>query len=270
MTFHNKIDLLGIFLNINVAIFSLYPLFLSTLVLYFEFDPIYNFAKFVVHLDTNSLFVRIFIFPLRLVQVPPTFQIARLFALLICMITLSSILFLDAIHELDLWGFLVKFSRRKADLLIRRYLQLAVALQHVADFFAMISAILMMLGLVLCVLFNFMSVKLYGLIPMPLYLFFPSVTVLIPLIIDTLLPFGIRINETSVRFRVKCWRNLKDSCDRKYLRRRLSAIRPLCFDCGVLGFTFLKFTKSMQIWFYEQILSYTITALLSDGGIEEG
>lgn len=262
----HKIDVLGVFLNINVVLFSLYPFFLSTFIIYFGFDPVYNFAKYVVLLDTNNFLWLVAIFPIRLIQVPPTFQIARLFALMICMVSLSAILFLDAIHELDLWGF----SRRRADLLIRRYQHLAVALQHVTEFFATISAVLMMLGLVLSVLFNFMSVKLYGLIPMPLCLFFPSVAVLIPFMFDTLLPFGIRINETSVELGVKWWRSLGVLGDRKYLRKKLRAIRPLCCNCGVVGFIFFKFTNSIKIWFYEQICSYTITALLSDSGMESG
>lgn len=139
-------------------------------------------------------------------------------------------------------------------------------LRHTNDFFANIAAILMGSAIILSVLFNFMSIKLYSVIPMPLYLFFPSVAVLIPVIADTLMPLSIRVNEKAQNLKEKWSRNFVHSAGRKYLRRKLMGINPLHILCGIGGFNFLKLIKSTKAWFYAQILNYSISALLTEPG----
>lgn len=118
------------------------------------------------------------------------------------------------------------------------------------------------LGLNLSVLFNFMSIKMYGIAPMPLYLYFPSMAILILSIIDVLLPLGIRIHEMSVSLKWKWGRYLGHPVDREYICRKMRALQPLCINCGLTGFKFFKLSKSTKVWFYEQLLTNTITALL--------
>lgn len=234
---------------------------------YFRLDPVFHFAKYVLHLEMNTLRDHLFLFPLRICQFLPLLQICRLFPFLNCLVCLTTKLLLDAIHTLDTWAFLIRFSRPRADLQVRRYLELAVTVQVAYAILATIVALLMGLGLILCILFNFVSIKLYNVVPMPLYLCFPPVAVVIPLIIDTLLPFGISVNDKADKLKIKWGRKLVSSSDLKYIRRRVLAINPLHIPCGILGFKFFKLTKSIKVWFYDQILNYTITALLSNTNV---
>ncbi|OXA47102.1 hypothetical protein Fcan01_18125 [Folsomia candida] len=126
-----------------------------------------------------------------------------------------------------------------------------------------ITAILMGVGLVLCVAFNFISIRMYGSIPFPLYLYFPSVAIIIPLIIDTMLPMAIRVYEETSKIRRNWEYHLNGTENRKYISRRLQAVRPLQVKCRIMGYQGLKLTKSTKVGFYSQILEHTMTALLS-------
>lgn len=257
-----KIDPIGIFLNITVAMFAVYPYFLIPFLLYFEFDPTFMFAKYVLSLTLNTSLDQILFNTVRLLQFLVALQICRLFPLLVCTLMFGVLIILDTVKTLDMWVVLIKFSQNKAAAQIRRYIELTLVMQVCAGFSDASIAILMGLGLILCVLFNFVTLKLYNIIPMPLYLYFPSVAIIIPFIIDTLLPLGIRVNEKTARLKTKWGKQLDLCSDRKYLQRRLRAIKPLRFDCRVAGYNLLQLVKPTKAWFYMQIMNYTISALL--------
>ncbi|OXA53701.1 hypothetical protein Fcan01_11320 [Folsomia candida] len=168
---------LALILNINVVLFSIYPYFLFTLLLYFELDVGYLFLKYVLHLEINSLFGHLATLPLRLLQFLPALQYFRLLAFFLCMLPLSALLVLDGIRKLDLWAISVRISRHTA----RKQ-----AAQSNTD----------------------------------ANLYFPAIAVLIPAIIDALLPLGISVNEKTVELKRKWERHLERCHDRGYLRRK--------------------------------------------------
>ncbi|OXA47694.1 hypothetical protein Fcan01_17752 [Folsomia candida] len=260
---HRKIDPLGLFLNFNVALFSIYPYFLCPFLFYFDLDPGLLFTRYVLHLELNTLLDQLVTQPLRFLQFLAILQLCRLFPILVSTFSLCITIFLDAIHKLESRAFLIRFYRSKADLQMRKYRELALVLKLVDGVVVPAAAILMGLGLLLSVVFNFVTIKLYSVIPMPLYLYFPSVSVLIPVIIEALLPFGISLNVKAVQLRNKWDRQLERCGDRKYVRRILRAIKPFCINCGVAGYNVLKLVKGTKVWFYEQLLNYTISALLT-------
>ncbi|OXA47368.1 Uncharacterized protein YsdA, partial [Folsomia candida] len=207
-----KIDPLGLFLNFNVALFSIYGYFLSPFLYYVDLDPGYLFTRYVLHLEVTTLSYRLFTHSLRFLQVLVIFQVSRHLPILISSLSLFITILLDAIYKLELRAVLI---RSTADLQIRKHRELALILQLVGGVVAPATAIMMGLGLLMSVVYNFVTIRLYSVIPMPLYLYFPSVSVLIPVIIEALLPFGIRLNEKAVQLRNKWDRELERCGDRK-------------------------------------------------------
>lgn len=258
-----RIDPLELFVDMNVILFSIYPYLSFTLLLYFHFDPGYLFAKYVLHLETHTLLGNLLTLPIRIIQFLPVIQYFRLLAFLLCSLTLSALLVLDGVRKLDLWAILIRISKHSASKQVLKYFELVIILQLLNDILSRGAAILMGVALLLCVLFNYVSIKLYSFIPMPLYLCFPSVAALILLLINCLLPLGINVNEKTVKLKEKWERHLARCRDRGYQRRILIAIKPLCVICGVAGFNVLKLVKGIRVWFYSQIFNYTISALLS-------
>lgn len=131
------------------------------------------------------------------------------------------------------------------------------------DIFSNIAAVLMGAGFLLNISFNYVTLKLYHVVPMPMYLWFPTVSVLIPILIAILLPMMINVYEGSVQVQnLWGWHSGK-SRDLKYLRRRLLGARPLRMTTGIGGVNFYFFKQSTKVTFYSAIIDYTINALLS-------
>jgi hypothetical protein len=134
------------------------------------------------------------------------------------------------------------------------------------DYIGAIVTGLMLIGFMLSVLFNFASLKLYHIIPMPLFLFTPYVAVLILVTIQFMVKMGIDIYTKAnemVSIKDKWNRIVARSSDKKYVTRRIRATRVIRFHGGFLGFKVYECTKFTKVADYEAILSYTISAVLS-------
>jgi hypothetical protein len=105
---------------------------------------------------------------------------------------------------------------------------------------------------------------MHHIIPMPLYLYFPSVSILIPITIHFMLPMGIDVHTIAHEMVVKRWgRELCRRGANKYVLRRIKATRVIRVHGGFLGFKVYDLTKTTKATYYEAILIYTINALLA-------
>lgn len=146
---------------------------------------------------------------------------------------------------------------------LTKYNCLTIILQIVSDVSASAAAVLMLLGLVLSVTFNFLTVKMRSVLPLPYYLVCPMAAGIIPVAIQILVPVAIRIFEDSAKL-MQTWRfALKRTWDRKYLRRRLRACKAAKIYAGVFKFNFFHLSRSTKGTFWYAIVDYTITALIS-------
>lgn len=258
-----RLDPVGVFLNATVAFFTLCPFFMAPLALYFEFDAASLFCKYVLPLEHDTIWGCTFRYLIRLPAGLSCMQVCRLFPLLVCTLSFHHVLLLDELYKMGRRALFIRVSRIWAILQFRKYVELEIILRLFAASSDNITAILMGVGLVLCVAFNFISIRMYGSIPFPLYLYFPSVAIIIPLIIDTMLPMAIRVYEETSKIRRNWEYHLNGTENRKYISRRLQAVRPLQVKCRIMGYQGLKLTKSTKVGFYSQILEHTMTALLS-------
>lgn len=121
-------------------------------------------------------------------------------------------------------------------------------------------------GLFAGVLINAGSIKLMSVVPFWLYVMFPSVAVIIVLVISVMLPQAQRVNDMSTSI-LERW-NMKvmqepDAMKRRYLRRKLKALTPSGLQVGIHEVRFFTIKRSTKAAFYVRILDNTINLSLA-------
>lgn len=259
-------DYLGYFLNMCVSLFSFYyPIFLCFFLLYFEFDPLFMLYKYYIPSSNQphlGVWLKVGCHLLRLLQCFPVYQTTHILCKVICLAVIGGQLLLSCVTY-----FLKTISElsnpfRAADILLK-HKSLEIILLMLLDIVRFLAAGFMAIGFILSVAFNFATLKMYHIIPMPLYLYCPSVSVLIPALISILLPMAISLYERDAQVHAG-WRNIMHkSPGLKLLKRELSATKTLRFYAGFFGFTIFELKPGVKSTYYYAILDYTMTLLLS-------
>lgn len=193
-----------------------------------------------------------------------TLQICRLFAIFLCGGAIGSVSLLDSIKYMERISYRF-WIHSYARVIIHHHSMTQILLQWSSNMFHSLVAILKLCGLVSIPL-NYVTLKMYGLMPFRLYIAFPIACVLLPLSHQILLPLLIGVYEGEVNLHWNWKRALRFSGYMKYLVRRIKATRILRLYCGVSEFNFYFLKKSTKLKYQYAILSYTISALLSEKG----
>lgn len=115
----------------------------------------------------------------------------------------------------------------------------------------------------LIVLLNFISLKMYSAVPFRMYAFFPTIAVLVTVVIYMFMPMVIAVFERDVEIHAK-WRYYSyRSSNVKLLLRRLRATKVIGITVGIANYRLFDCTKSMLPRYFSVTVDYTITALLS-------
>ncbi|OXA63308.1 hypothetical protein Fcan01_00074 [Folsomia candida] len=110
---------------------------------------------------------------------------------------------------------------------------------------------------------NFCTIKLRHVIPMPIYLVAPSISLIAPILIRTLLSVGVKVYEDAALLK-RQWQNVVwKQRNMKYMKRKLWTIRVVRMFGEILQFNIFELKRSTKSAYYEAILSYTITTCLS-------
>jgi hypothetical protein len=268
------IDLLGIFLSIVVLLFAFYPLFLVGFIVWFELDAYSSLDRYLLSaglswrksFENGNWGLALVLYTAKFIlALGPVHQICRTLSMIICFTTMLAHLTLACIEILSHNSrTIASISYARLNAYLANYHALEIILLTAYDYIGNVIGSLMLIGFFLAVVFNFASLKMYPVIPMPLYLYFPSVSVLIPFTIHFMLKMGIDYHgNTENMVAIKWNRVVGQSCDRKYARRRIRATRILRVHGSILGFKIYDLTKSVRVEFYKAIQDYTINALLS-------
>jgi len=121
----------------------------------------------------------------------------------------------------------------------------------VASWFAISS------GVAFGVLGNYAVIMLYGKMPLMIYMYSVLLAVVVPLIMGALFPLGAQSYESSV-FLLHSWRSMAQK-RRTARSRALRALKPLGFNIG----GFFTFTRESTTGVFEQLMDYTVNAILS-------
>jgi hypothetical protein len=148
------------------------------------------------------------------------------------------------------------------------YNGMIITLQQCIALIGPAIAFLMVTGLGICVFSNFVTLKFRtDAIPFPFFYIFPGLAVFTPAMINIVLPEGILCHELTNELIVK-WRNSVYSvwstkANRKYIVRRLKALRTLDCPVGIAGCNFFYIVRDTKVAFYTNIMDNTVNAVLS-------
>lgn len=123
--------------------------------------------------------------------------------------------------------------------------------------------VLMTVGSVAGIVCNFMTIKMHHKIPMPFYLLFPSMAVIIGISTQILLPFAVNVYEVANLLKQGYKKNVHFEGDMKYMKRRVRAIKVLRVYGGLFQFDMFGLKRSTKSTYFDNILSYTINLCLT-------
>lgn len=253
------IDTLGISLNICVLIIAIFPFFNVFFAQYFGRDTLTIGCTYVYDCDG---YAKYFVYTMRVTYIIPAIELMRLFPLGICIFAIGIHIILGIMSYLEENSGRIAMSRIKSLEILRIYNYLEIILQVVHEVSSTAASVLMILGLLLSVTLNFLTVKMRSVLPMPYYLVCPVSAGIIPVVIQILLPLAISIFENAEAL-LQSWRvEVRHSCDRRYLRRRLKTCKAVTVYAGLFKFNFYHLCVSTKSTFCYAIVDYTITALL--------
>lgn len=215
-----------IVLNCTVSAFAIYPFFIFIFILHSGGDPFYKITEYLVPPDLK-LASKILLYPVRLSMICVLCEGCRLFSTVICLATFSAHLVLAGISTVGEMTTedIKQLATHSA---IVKYEACHIAITATRNYTANMGLIVMFCRMALCTVCNFISLKMYSTIEMPLFLYFPTVSVLTPILIRLMLPMLVDVYENSVKLRAGWNKMLGDEGgDKKYVKKRLKAIQPL-------------------------------------------
>lgn len=148
------------------------------------------------------------------------------------------------------------------------YDQLRIILTHARSLIHTGAAICLLLTVVLCIFFNFVTLKLHVVVPMPLYLYFPTVSILLPVMLEVILPPAIRINTESMVL-IHTLKSVQDPYAKqvrnRYFSRRVESMKSCTIEGGAFGYRLFNIVRETKSECYYIIVDqdHTITALLA-------
>lgn len=125
---------------------------------------------------------------------------------------------------------------------------------------ARIAGSLMSIAFFILVFINWILLKGWNLVPVPLYIMICFIAVIIYTVIFQSIPLEIKCNTASIDI-IQRWifqvSMFSPSSERNYLRRRVRAQQPVA-----IHYAQTKFEKDTQVNYYVSIVNYTINVLL--------
>ncbi|OXA40335.1 hypothetical protein Fcan01_24907 [Folsomia candida] len=125
---------------------------------------------------------------------------------------------------------------------------------------------LILMGLVVFVVSNFVTVKLYDSMPFPVYTFFLSVSVVVAIIVNLTLLLAHGLLDVSTEIKQRWGASMVGEGNKLELkcgRRRLKGMRPYCMWAGFGGSKMFRLNKETKVQYFEQVISGTVNLLLS-------
>ncbi|OXA43295.1 hypothetical protein Fcan01_22060 [Folsomia candida] len=181
-----------------------------------------------------------------------------------CISTVTTHLGLNCISLLNsACGTLIRKRRTDVDRYFVNVHSCKICFSIGYDFMTPLVSTMMLIGFMTGVILSFISLKMYGIIPTVVYLYCPSLLTVLYVLISILLNMVINVYEDGRVLYVKWLWVLARSGDKAYVGRKLRAIQIPRIYGGLMGFNLYQCTAQTKTVYYEAILSYTITALMS-------
>jgi hypothetical protein len=155
----------------------------------------------------------------------------------------------------------------------RRSLQALILLEkltiiihrHLASFVTSALGILLTMYFSTVILCTFVSFKMHNLLPLLLYLSFPTTSLSTVLIISTVLPASIRVNNFS-HLVLRKWEFdylTMGHFQRRVYLRKVRAVAPLRFAAGIFDCRMFWISSVVKSEFYKRLTDFSMDAILS-------
>lgn len=272
-------------LHIVVHVAQAYQYFAVVIFIYFELDPIYLVQKHIFPIILNylsyysTLFTKLVVPPnsnpdfklsdilwflARLLQIIPCAQVCLALSWTVILFTVIAHLALQCIESMDTGCHNILLRNRyHVDQHICGYAALRIIVLMATVEIGAVISLFMTIGMIMCIILNYVTIKLYALLPPMIYIICAVLAILLPGVILVMLPMIVDIHENGRRV-VDKWKDLLSRRDdKKYLVRRVRSIKLLCVHAELFGFKVFKCQKSTKRIYYFAIVNYTWTALLS-------
>jgi hypothetical protein len=253
---------------------AFYPILIVGFGVYLEIDAVSLFDQYLFSSTTswrkhfeNTAYITSFILFMSKIgaHIIPVHTTCRICSLVLSFTAFSTHLGLATIHLLHIDSrSIASLSYVRLNKYFAKNYGIQLIILIASDIIGGVVVGLMLIGFVVGVALNFVSLKMYHAIPMPFYLYFPSVAILILITTEILLKMAVDININSKKMVRRKWKQVVvNQHDRKYVGRKIRATRVLRLDGWLLGYKIYECTQSTRVSYYEAILIYTINALLS-------
>jgi hypothetical protein len=149
--------------------------------------------------------------------------------------------------------------------IFRKYEELSIALNLCHSYNINTCFFTMCASFSVGVVCNFVTLKLYSVIPLPFYFFFPSISAIIIVLCPMMIPMVVDIYENANKLHVK-WARGAHHCsvgEMKYLTRKLKSMRVVGIYGGMYRYNFYLMNNSTKASFFFEMVNSTINALLS-------
>lgn len=154
---------------------------------------------------------------------------------------------------------------KKINVWIKTHLEAQLALREFATFQELGTLFLMLIGLVVFLVANFVTIKLYDSLPFPVYAFFVSLSFVVALIVNLTLPLAHGLIEVSTELKRIWGASLvgQDGIEAKCVRRRLKGVKPIRIWAGLGSSRMFCLNKETKVQYFEQVIDNTVNVLLS-------
>lgn len=189
-------------------------------------------------------------------------MVGRIFAFITVVPTILAHAILSCFAAIDRSSAAIANLRRCNEILLRHQ-AIEIIFATGNDFVQSTVAGVAFAGFSIQVLYNFIAIKMWDIIPMPLYLFFPAAGVIHYaggfLLIDLMAEVFSRDAKIHGKWKRGCYWSL----DRKLLTRRLRARKVIRISAGVCDYKFFELKRDFQSRYNYELSDYTVNALLS-------
>lgn len=161
--------------------------------------------------------------------------------------------------------------------LIKIYHLLQITIKNVAPFQEVGTLTLLGFGMMLSTFANYVTLRCYDLFPLPVYLFYPFISIIVGIVFYLVLPLTHSVTDDSVRllrsFRIGLAAKGNGGCAgkfkgcearvKKYMRRKIRSIQSLKLYAGIAGSKLFCMNKETKREWYEHGIDCTINLLIA-------
>jgi len=187
-------------------------------------------------------------------------ELTRLIPMIFILVILPILACTDAIRQINEFH---DTCNKSEDLLIlyRKYIHLQINNLNMKRYMNVALFLLAVFGTMLVCLFNFVTLRLFRVLPFVMYLMFVSGNAVILLIIGSIVPCAVRVHEDS-KAGLTSWRSCIQPRN-KCIRKKFFALRFLELHVEVGGCNIYLLQKSFKLEYWSMVLNNTTTLLLS-------